>query len=163
MHGQLVTRSSCHRVNSSQCRYTRRSTRHTILGDFRVWQVDRASATSWLAPDTVTACSVNSFKAKLQKLNNHSDEFLSGHWSPMNSSGQASFPGEANPVSYILEVDAVFSQTPFLSMLLSYSRPLTQPVRKVPFGGTTTWQYYTTQALPYLVEWCRYSSSLAPH
>jgi len=36
MHGQLVTRSSRHTVNSSQRRYTRRSTRHTILGDFRV-------------------------------------------------------------------------------------------------------------------------------
>ena len=48
MHGHLVTRSSRHTVNSSQLRYTRRSTRHTILGDFRVWRVDRV--TSWLAP-----------------------------------------------------------------------------------------------------------------
>jgi len=31
MHSHLVTRSSHHRVNSSQRRYTRRSTRHTIL------------------------------------------------------------------------------------------------------------------------------------
>jgi len=48
MHGHLVTRSSRHTVNSSQRRYTRRSTRHTILGDFRMWRVDRV--TSWLAP-----------------------------------------------------------------------------------------------------------------
>jgi len=47
----------------------------------------------------ITVCSVNSFKVKLQKLKDHSDEFLSEHWSPMNSTGQASFPGEANPVS----------------------------------------------------------------
>jgi len=40
--------SSCQTVNSSQCRYARRSTRHTILGDFRVWRVDHV--TSWLAP-----------------------------------------------------------------------------------------------------------------
>jgi len=33
MHGQLVTWSSCYRVNSSQCYYTQRSTPH----DFRVW------------------------------------------------------------------------------------------------------------------------------
>jgi len=45
MHGHLVTRSSRHTVNSSQRRYTRRSTRHTILGDLgcdelTVWWVD---------------------------------------------------------------------------------------------------------------------------
>jgi len=44
----LLTRSSRNRVNSAQRHYTRRSTRHTILGDFRVWRVDRV--TSWLAP-----------------------------------------------------------------------------------------------------------------
>jgi len=36
MHSHLVTRSSRHTVNSSQRRYTRWSTRHTILGDFGV-------------------------------------------------------------------------------------------------------------------------------
>jgi len=37
---------------------------------------------SWwniLDEDTVTACSVNIFKGKLQKLKDHSDEFLFGH------------------------------------------------------------------------------------
>jgi len=48
MHGQLVTRSTRHTVNSSQRCYTRRSTRHTIFGDFWVWGVDRV--TSWLYP-----------------------------------------------------------------------------------------------------------------
>ena len=33
---QLDTRSTRHAVNSSQRRYTRRSTRHTIFGDFWV-------------------------------------------------------------------------------------------------------------------------------
>jgi len=48
MHGQLITRSSRHRVNSAQCCCTRQSIRHTILGDIRVWLVDWV--TSWLAP-----------------------------------------------------------------------------------------------------------------
>jgi len=48
MHSQLVRRSSRHIVNLPQRRYTRQSTRHTILGDFRVWRVDHV--TSWLAP-----------------------------------------------------------------------------------------------------------------
>jgi len=44
MHGQLVTRSSRHSVNSSQRCFTRRSTRHMILGDFRVWRVDSVTS-----------------------------------------------------------------------------------------------------------------------
>jgi len=44
---QFTQLSKC-RVNSSQRRYTRWSTHHTILGDIRVWRVDRV--TSWLAP-----------------------------------------------------------------------------------------------------------------
>ena len=52
MHGQLITWSSRHTVNSSQCRCTWRSTRHMILGDFRVWQVDRHAVwrVDWLLP-----------------------------------------------------------------------------------------------------------------
>ena len=51
--------------------------------------------------DTVIACSMNSFKGKLQKMKDNSDSLYLDTDRPMNSYGQASWPGKANPVSYL--------------------------------------------------------------
>ena len=132
-------------------------------------------AISWwntLDEDTVTACSVNSFKAKLQKLKDHSDEFISGHWSPMNSSGQASFPGRpirwanrwalrsnAQSVRLIHPNSIIIKQTP--SKVIQNTNSFKQGPPQV--FVTSIHYYYTTTIVLWLSGFClRLPSELVP-